>query len=282
MNNPCGNNIYEKISLFTFGTFLLALSFNLFFSPNDIVIGGLSGLSIIFRETIHLNDSVFILIASLLLLILGYNFLGKKITINALLGSILFPIFVECSKYYVTLIPIEGSKLLISLFGGLLYGFASGLILKTGFSVGGLQILAQIINKYFHISLGKATLLINIIVISIGSIFFGISTALYAIISLYIISVVIDKVLIGISNEKTFYIITSKEKELEEYLKENKLINYTRLSVKGGYTNKHKKMYLCTIPTKEYTILKEFVKNIDKEAFFLITDTFEVLIPNNN
>lgn len=282
MNNPYGNNIYEKISLFTFGTFLLALSFNLFFSPNDIVIGGLSGLSIIFRETIHLNDSVFILIASLLLLILGYNFLGKKITINALLGSILFPIFVECSKYYVTLIPIEGSKLLISLFGGLLYGFASGLILKTGFSVGGLQILAQIINKYFHISLGKATLLINIIVISIGSIFFGISTALYAIISLYIISVVIDKVLIGISNEKTFYIITSKEKELEEYLKENKLINYTRLSVKGGYTNKHKKMYLCTIPTKEYTILKEFVKNIDKEAFFLITDTFEVLIPNNN
>ena len=98
----------------------------------------------------------------------------------------------------------------------------------------------------------------------------------------YIISTVIDKILIGISSEKTFYIITTKEKELEEYLKENKLINYTRLSVKGGYTNKNKKMYLCTIPTKEYTILKEFIKNIDKDAFFLITDTFETLIPNPN
>ena len=234
MNNKYQYNIYEKISLFTFGTFLLALSFNLFFSPNNLVIGGLSGLSIIFRETIHLNESIFILTSSLLLLLLGYKLLGQKLTLNALIGSILFPLFVECSKFYATLIPVEGSKLLISIFGGLLYGFASGLILKTNFSVGGLQI----------------------------------------------ISTVIDKTLIGISSEKTFYIITTKEKELEQYLKENKLINYTRLSVKGGYTNKNKKMYLCTIPTKDYTILKEFIKNIDKDAFFLITDTFETKIPN--
>lgn len=280
MNNKYQYNIYEKISLFTFGTFLLALSFNLFFSPNNIVIGGLSGLSIIFRETIHLHESIFILTSSLLLLLLGYKLLGQKLTLNALIGSILFPLFVECSKFYATLIPVEGSKLLISIFGGLLYGFASGLILKTNFSVGGLQILAQIINKYFHISLGKATLIINTIVILTGSLFLGISAGLYALISLYIISTVIDKTLIGISSEKTFYIITTKEKELEQYLKENKLINYTRLSVKGGYTNKNKKMYLCTIPTKDYTILKEFIKNIDKDAFFLITDTFETKIPN--
>lgn len=281
MSDMSPSNIYEKISIFIFATFLAALSFNVFFSPNNFVIGGVSGLSIIFRESFNINESLFILVVSLALIILSYFTLGKQTTINSMLGTILFPLFIEWSKVYVNMISLEGtSSLLIIIFGSITYGFANGLILKSGYSLGGFQILAQVIHKYFKISMGKAISIINIIIILIGGYVFGIDKCLYAIIALYIISIVIDKVLIGISDKKTFYIITDEEKKVENYLQEKYKDSFTLMNVKGGVSGKTKKMLLCVIPTKQYTILKEYVLEIDKNAFFLITDTYEVFRGN--
>ena len=99
---------------------------------------------------------------------------------------------------------------------------------------------------------------------------------MYSIIALYIISMLTDKVILGISNSKTFYIITTHETSIKKFLLMNLCHGLTVLDGRGGYTGDNKKVIMCTVPTKEYFVVKEGIKNIDSEAFFLVTDAYEV------
>ena len=99
---------------------------------------------------------------------------------------------------------------------------------------------------------------------------------LYAIIGLYISSCVTDKVLLGTSECKTFYIVTNKEKEVNQFIINNLGHSATMLDARGGYSNKKKKVLMCAIPTRQYYLMKEVVKEIDKNAFFVATDTYEI------
>jgi len=100
---------------------------------------------------------------------------------------------------------------------------------------------------------------------------------MYAVIALYISSTITDRVILGISNNKSFYIITDKEEEVCEFIIQNLHHSVTIINAKGGYSNKNKKLLLCVIPTKEYFLVKEVVLEIDKNAFFLITDSYEAV-----
>jgi len=255
-----------------------AASFNLFFEPNNIVIGGLTGISLIVRNYINIEISTFVMIVSIFLLIISFIFLGKEKTLKTLLIVLIYPFFIEFTKGINSLIDLNtDSLLLIVIYAGIIDGITTGMILKQGFSSGGTQIITQIMNKYLHISLGKAGLIINAIIIAIASLTFGITKSLYAIVALYISSIVTDKVILGISFKKAFYIITSKEEEVKDFIIKNLSHSITIIDVKGGFTDKKKKILLCVIPTNKYFLLKEVVKEIDKDAFFLITDAYEVI-----
>ncbi len=175
------------------------------------------------------------------------------------------------------MVVIDTSDLiLISLLVGILLGITNGLMYKVGFSNGGLNIISQIIYKYFHISLGKTTMVINFIVVLIGGFYFGFNMMLYAFIIIYISGVVIDKVILGISNNKAFYITTSKDKQVRDYLINTLHHTVTIFDVKGGFLQKKRKVLLAVVPTREYFRLKEGIKEIDPKAFFVVTDAYEV------
>ena len=266
----------QRYCLFIFGLFLNALTFNLFFSKYNIVNGGSTGLAIIFNHLYGIDESKIVLYISLILVILSFFTLGLKTTTKTILGALLYPLFIKVTSYLLVYINIESSSfLLLMIYGGILSGFAMGLIMKTGFSNGGISILFQIMNKYLKISIGNSGLIINSIIIMFGAIIFGIPNAIYAVITLIISSFITDRVILGISKNKTFYIITDKEKDVKEYIIKKLNHKITMINVKGGYTNDKKKMLMCVIPTKEYFNLKEVVQEIDKEAFFLITDAYE-------
>ena len=266
----------QRYCLFIFGVFLSALTFNLFFSKYNIVTGGSAGLSIIFNHLYGIDESKFVLYISLALLVLSFFLLGAKKTIKTTIGTLLYPLFMKITSYLLVYFNIESSSfLLLMLYGGVLSGFATGIIMKTGFTTGGFNILYQIMNKYFKISIGNSSLVLNSFVLIFASLVFGIPKTIYAIIALFISSFITDKVLLGISNSKTFYIVTDKDKEIKEYILEKLNHGVTILDAKGGYSKKKKKMLMCVIPTKEYFILKEIVLKIDNDAFFLITDSYE-------
>ena len=259
------------------GILLIAIAFNLFLLPNELVFGGVSGLSIIVSKFITIDASTFIMIASLLLLVVSFLVLGKNDTKASIVGSILFPIFVNITANIGEYIKLDtGNVLLSAVFGGIIYGFGAGLVFKAGFTTGGTDIINQILSKYLHMSMGNAMLISDGLIVVLGGFFFGATKLMYALIVIYIIGLMTDKVLLGISNSKAFYIITNEDEKIRDYLLNELHHGVTIFSVKGGYTHKKDEVILCVVPTREYYRVKEEIHEIDSEAFFVVCDAYEV------
>lgn len=268
---------FKRYAQFCLGCLLVAISFNLFLASNDLVPGGVSGFSVIINHLFGINKSIIILGLSLLLLILSYIFLGKNKTRGSILGSLLFPLFVEITSNISEIIQIDTSQLLLSaVFGGILYGFGAGIIFKAGFTTGGTDILNQIISKYAKVSMGKSMLICDGTIVLLSGIVFGPTKLMYSVIILYLISYMSDRVILGISDSKAFYIVTDEEKKIKEYV--IKYLNHgvTVFNAKGGYKKEKQTVLLCVLPTKDYYKLKEGIHEIDPDAFFVVTDAYEV------
>lgn len=277
IQNLTSRNRSERIAIFIWGVLVYAISFSIFFSPQDIVTGGTTGLSLIIHHIFGMDPSIFVFVASFLLLIVGFFLLGKESTIKTIFGVILLPIFMEFSSIFPRLFHLEISSLFLTIFfGGILMGLGNGMIIRSGFSVGGFQTIYQVFYKYFGISIGKSTLWLNAILIAFSGLIFSFSNALYAIIGLYISSIVTDKVMLESSITKTFFIITEKEAEISQYVVENLGYGVTVMNAVGGYSGQEKKILMCAVPTRHYYELKEMIQEIDQEVFFLITDTYEI------
>lgn len=267
----------KELIEFIIGCFLVALAFNLFMSPNNLVAGGVSGFSLILKYFFGFNPSTIISIANILLIILSFLVLGKERTKATILGSIIFPIFVGLTEHFSTYISFKESEIiLIAIFGGVLQGLGAGLIFKAGYSTGGTDILNMIVSKIFKISLGNSMFFTDGIIIIIGAFVFGFNHLMYSFIILYLISTLTDRVVLGISDSKAFYIITSKEKEVKAFVINELSHGITEFNAKGGYNSENQTVLMSVVPTREYYKLKEGIYNIDKDAFFVVMDSYEV------
>lgn len=267
----------KELIEFIIGCFLVALAFNLFMSPNNLVAGGVSGFSLILKHFFGLNPSTIISVANILLIIVSFLVLGKEKTKATILGSILFPIFVSITEHLSTYISFKESEMiLIAVFGGVLQGLGAGLIFRAGYSTGGTDILNMIVSKIFKISLGNSMFFTDGTIILIGAFVFGFNHLMYSLIILYLISTLTDKVVLGISDSKAFYIITSKEKEVKDFVINELKHGVTEFNAKGGYNSENQTVLMSVVPTREYYKLKEGIHNIDKNAFFVAMDSYEV------
>lgn len=259
------------------GVTLLAVAYNVFILPNNFVYGGVSGFAIITKRLFGIEPSIFIFVVSALLLVISYFALGKEKTAASVVGSLLYPLMVELTSNIRVYLDFDSSQMLLSaLFGGVLAGLGLGLAFKAGFTTGGTDIVEQIISKYCKMSMGKAIILCDGLILLSGTFIFGINNFMYALVVLYIISMLSDKVLLGISDSKAFYIITSNDEEVKAFVLDKLSHGVTIFKAKGGRDHKNKKVLFCVIPTKEYFKLKEGIALIDKEAFFVATDAYEV------
>lgn len=273
---------YIKRYLFLIiGCFLLAFSFNVFFSPYNVVTGGIPGIAIVLNNAFGISTSLFISISYVVLLILSFIILGKETTKNSIIGTLLYPVFVYLTKDVGKFIEFDvNSILLVAVFGGIIKGIGSGLTFKYGFSTGGGDVVCQIMSKWFKISIGNAMKIFNFIII-IGSGFFlsnnlyAWENVMYAIISAYISTLLTDRVLLGISSCKAFYVITTHETAIKKFLMNEIGRGVTVLEARGGYTGDMKKVLMCAVPTRDYFLAKEGILEIDKDAFILINDVYQ-------
>lgn len=276
------NLVYRYLNLIL-GCSLAAIAFNLFFAPHNIVYGGVSGVSIVINNLFGIDRSLFVLICSIILLFISYFTLGWEKTKGSIAGSIIYPI---CLKIFSNLPEVINlnidNMLLIVIFGAIIAGIGSGTNFKSGFSTGGTDILNQIVAKYGKMSIGKAMLLTDgVIVLGSGFFlnngFYAFENVMYAIMVLYIISLMADKVILGISQCKSFYIVTERDEEVKAFIMDNLSSGVTVLNGRGGYTGVHEKVIMCTVPTKDYFLAKEGILSIDPNAFFVVTDAYQVL-----
>lgn len=275
-------NLLRRYLNLIIGCALLAFSFDIFFAPKNIVYGGISGISIVINKLFGVDKSLFVLIVSIILLFISYFTLGWEKTKGSIAGSIIYPIFLKLFEPVASYINLDISDtLLIVIFGSIIAGLGSGTNFKSGFSTGGTDIINQICAKYARVSIGKAMLMTDGLIV-IGSGFFlnnqlyAFENVMYAIMVLYIISIMADKVILGISQCKAFYIVTEHETMIKKYVMQHLSSGVTILDGRGGFTGNNQKVIMCIIPTKDYFIAKEGILSIDPKAFFLVTDAYEV------
>ncbi len=267
-------SIIKRYLFLIIGTLIYATAYNLFFFKNNIVYGGASGISIITQKII--DPSVMILILNIFFISLSLLFLGKEKTLDSVLGSILFPIFVKLTVNIGNYIQIDNDNLLlIAIIGGVVIGFASGIIFKSGFTTGGTDILNQIVSKYLKVSIGTSMLMTDGVIVLLGGFFFGWTRVLYALIVLYIINIMVDKVVIGISSNKAVYITTDEDDLICDYLLNELNVGITLIETRGGYTNKKDQIIMCVVPTSLYFELKSGITKIDSKAVILVTDAYQ-------
>lgn len=280
------NNIKKKINeknfsknffLFIMGLLLSAIAVSVFYSPYDFAVGGRTGLAIIINNFLNIDLSLVVFVISAILLLLSFLIFGASYGSKNILGTLLYPIFIKSTSLINNYVDFEGiSPFLLILFGAVISGIGFGFIKKSGYNSGGFQVLYDVANKGFKISVGTAMILCNIIIMILNLSIFGISKFIYGFIELYISSTVADKVMLGVSRNKAFYIVTKKPLDVRDYIINNLNYTVTIVNARGGYSNKKKKMLLCVIPTTEYTLLRSVVKEIDNSSFFLITDSYSV------
>ncbi len=276
----------DKKQIFDFfivmvGTFLTAISVVVFFDANELVLGGVSGLSIVIKELgkmffgIELPLSIISFSVNLPLLIAAYIIMGKGFLGKTVFSTILFSIFLEMIKF----LPVyKGELMLSAIYGGAILGVGAGLIFKGRATSGGSDLLATMIYKYnSHIPLSKILFIIDAIVIGIGLFVFGIEKSMYSVISVFICTKVAGGIIDGIGFAKAVFIISDKSDEIAKDLMENQKRGVTALKGKGMYTGKEKDVLLCVFSQKEISEVKERVIEIDSNAFMMVTDIKEVL-----
>ena len=268
------NKISKYITLFI-ACLIVSFAFNIFFLQNNIVCFGISGLSIVLNQY-GITPSLFILICNLLLIVVSYIILGSNVTKRSIVGSLLFPLCVSITANFIPLFDLSSvEKIISALIGAFLSGIGYGLVYKSGYTTGGTDIINQIIAKYAHITTCEAMYFTDGLIILSGKLVFTWETVLYGYMILFIISSLADKVVFGRSKCKTFYIITEYDKEIKEYLL-SIMNGITLIDARSGNDHEKKCMLLAVVPNKDYYLVRDTIKNIDKNVFLMINDAYEV------
>ena len=272
--------VYMKLKnylIVIFGILVCSISFSVFFAPYGIIPSGVAGISIIFHKLFGLNEVITIVLLSTMFLMIGGLFLYRSDIKKAILGTVLFPLFIYLFNMLFTKLDLSiDNNLLTCIVGGVSLGFGLGLIYKEDHYIGGIDILNRIIDRNVNISYSTITLVTDILVITFGGLFFGLETFIYSMISIFIYRSMIDKVILGIGDNKSFYIITTHANEIKKMVTDELGHGATIIKGRGAYTNDDKYIVFVAIPKRDYYKLKEGIKKIDSNAFFVVSSSYEV------
>lgn len=284
-HRKAAKNILEKIAkehlifryiILCISLFISAVLFNLLQLPTQIVSGGSGGVAIITEHLFSWPPSVVIFVSSVILLLVSFLILGIEKTSGTVVATFIYPLFVNWTANISHYIRVDTSDMiLISIFIGVIGGITTGINYKIGFSSGGLGIINQVLHQLKRWSISKTSLIMNGIIVLIGGFYFGWTMVMYAIIIIFINSMVMDRVLLGISKSKAFYIVTTEEDLIKDYIMHYLGHGVTIFNVKGGFLEKKKHVLMTVIPTRDYFKLTEGVKSLDPKAFFVVIDAYQ-------
>lgn len=267
--------ILKKYFMITLGTAIMGFSLSCFLACNNIISGGISGISTIINHFINIPIGIILFCINIPIFILGIFKFGSKHGAATAYGTIMLSVFVYIFEQIKN---VTNEMILASLFGGLLMGIGSGIVFSFGATTGGVDIIAKIIkSKYRHFDLGKIILSFDLITIFFAIfVYKRIDVGLYSVIALWISSVIVDYVLEGLNFAKLIFVISDKSLEISKKINTELVRGATLIDGFGAYTNEHKNIVFCTIKKNEIPKFKDIVKKVDINAFFLITDVREV------
>ncbi|MGI6498622.1 MAG: YitT family protein [Oscillospiraceae bacterium] len=275
--HPVLQELYHGIWL-TVTALIFAISYNWFFAPNNIAFGGVTGIAMAINGVFGAPPVGILMIAmNIPLFLIGWRFLGKQFLFRSLYTTILSSVLVDVVGSIYTFPTMD--PLLASLYGGLLLGVAYGVIFRHGGSTGGVNIGARLLKlKFAHLPMGQLLLLLDLGVIGISALAFGeVNSALYGLVSLYISTVLMDFVLYGMNKAKFAYVISDQSAEVAAAITQGMSRGVTILQGQGAFSGEEKRVLLCAFKKHQIMDLKRMVKEIDPDAFLIVSEAYEVL-----
>ncbi|MBO5842159.1 MAG: YitT family protein [Clostridia bacterium] len=272
--------ILKNYTLLTVGAFIYAFGIAVFLDPNHLAPGGVSGISIILNSFIPIGTGIWIFVINIPLMILGlivfkFSFLMGTLYATAFSSAIIEVI----ARVFPHLIPDMHDHLVIAaVAGGALVALGIGLVFRGGGSTGGFDIVVKLLRRKFrHMKTGVLYLALDMTVITLSAIaFHDILVALYAVVTVFTNSTVLDMVLYGKDNAKMVYIITDAPEAVSDRLMKEVETGVTMLHGEGAYTKKDKKVLMCVLHDQQYPMLRDIVKQEDKHAFLIVTKATEI------
>lgn len=269
-------DLMMDIFFIVLGNMILALGVSVFILPTNLLTGGVAGISVALEPLFSIPPNVTIHTLTIGLFFIGAIFLGKKFTVNTILSTILYPFFITL---FSTMIkePITLEPILCSIYAGISTGTGIALVFRTGASTGGMDIPPLIINKFTGIPIPTLVMVIDGITVCLGVMAYGVEAALVGLISVFVSSYVINKVLtFGGHNAKNVMIISKKKDEIITAIYTELNRGATILKATGGYTGEKRPVLMVVVSHKQYPALSKAINKIDPEAFVVVTDTMEV------
>lgn len=269
---------YRSYFFITLGAMLVAMAIQLFFIPNQIAPGGVSGIGLILNRLIPaVSVSTYVLGLNILLFIVAFRILGGGFGFKTLYASFSLSIFMWILENVIRPANITEDLMLASLVGILLLGTGLGLVFNQDASTGGTDIVAKILQKYFHLSMGLSMTLIDLLVVLLVALMFGLERGLYAGLATFLNGVVINRVVGGFNEKKQVFIISSEKEKIRAFIVHEIERGATIFTGEGAFSGESNYVIYSVLSTKEFVRLKTFLRENVPEAFITVSSTTEVL-----
>ncbi len=268
--------IFWDYFFITLGTLVLAVGLNIFLAPNKISGGGVSSIGTVLLHLFKVPLSVTNIVFNVILFAAGYKFLGKGAVIKTAAGIVLLSLFLQITSYFPA---YTGDLMIATLLGGVLMGAGVGLVVRQNGSTGGSDLAALIFHRFLpHISVATFILIIDCtIILGAALVFKSFTVAAYSVLSLYLSSIVTDRIMTFGDEAKSVYIISKEHEQIAEEVMVKFERGVTAFHTVGCYTKEEGETLLCVVSPKELPLLIRTIRRLDPAAFIVINDSREVL-----
>lgn len=258
------------------GSFVISIGISLFLLPNQLSSGGIAGIGTIIYYLLKIPMGTTIILLNIPLFLISILKIGKSFFVKSLIGTISLSTFIDCLDKFK---PLTQDRFLACIYGGIIIGVGTAIILKVNSSTGGTDMVTYIAKKYKpSIRTGNIIVIIDIIIVTLNMFFFReIEIGLYSGIAIYLMGKIIDILFEGIDFTKLIFIVSKKSEEIAEKIGKSIERGTTGIYGKGMYTNEEILILMCAVTRRDASKVTEIAKKIDKNSFIIITNSREVL-----
>lgn len=257
------------------GSLIYSIAINAFIAPHHLLSGGVAGISLLCQYLTNIPAGAWVFIINIPIFLIGLKKVDKDFIGFSLFGMISMSIFLILTKDIAVLLTVD-DIIVSTVFGAVLSGLGMGIIFKNRASQGGTDVIAVIIRNKSGIKISKLYFTINAFVVLAGAFVTNLQLALYTLISMYIVSTVMEKVIEENHRKKMLMVVTSKEKEVSKAIMDKIGRGITFINGEGAYTGNTKKIIYCLVTTNEFNETKHIIEEIDNAALISVTDAAEV------
>lgn len=269
---------FKKLFMISIGATFLVCGLNFFLIPNNLAVGGATGMAVLLSHVFTKFDTGQILfVLNILLFVLGFKILGANFGFYTIYGALYLAVILSLlEKFFPITRPLTDDLLINVVFGVALGGIGTAIVINQGASTGGTDILAKIIQKYSKLSFGASLMLIDGLVTFGAAVIFSPTHGMYSLLGVIINSLVIDRLLQGFDSKFAITIISEQNEVINEYVLKELNRGTTVYQATGGFSKSPKTVITTILDKRSYVKLKDYVKTVDSRAFVYVSNASEV------